>query len=237
MYRLGFFWNTVNFVDFSVIRVSQGSVATYVRCGGMSAKHCIANFLLSLSVKEFLKSVKVWQSYCTKFGGDPFLEHSVEVRGWWFNVSDVLVITEYTEANEWMNEWMNEMNISVSWADVQDREAMSRRRIPPVAADVAVVPLRTICRTYSMTSHIRILHLHVVSWICCSFQHGKVSNRLNSKTFKRLSRSLVMITEPIDDLISVTTGAHRHEQGLPFHLPRETRKLCYRKDDRAMCPI
>ena len=31
-----FFWNTVNFVDFSVIHVSQGSVATYIRCGGMS---------------------------------------------------------------------------------------------------------------------------------------------------------------------------------------------------------
>ena len=33
-----FFWNTVNFVDFPVyiIHVSQGSVATYVRCGGMS---------------------------------------------------------------------------------------------------------------------------------------------------------------------------------------------------------
>jgi len=31
-----FSWNTVNFIDFSVIRVSQGSVVTYVRCGGMS---------------------------------------------------------------------------------------------------------------------------------------------------------------------------------------------------------
>ena len=50
----------MNFVDFSVIHVSQGSVATYVRCGGKSGgKHCIANFLLSLSVKEFLKSVKI----------------------------------------------------------------------------------------------------------------------------------------------------------------------------------
>jgi len=53
------FWNTVNFVNFSVIHVSQGSVATYVRCGGMSTQRCIANFLLSLSVKEFLKSVKI----------------------------------------------------------------------------------------------------------------------------------------------------------------------------------
>ena len=47
------FWNTVNFVDFSVIRVSQGSVAAYVRCGGMSTKRCIANFQLSRLMKEF----------------------------------------------------------------------------------------------------------------------------------------------------------------------------------------
>jgi len=49
----------MNLVDFSVIHVSQGSVATYVRCGGMSTRRYIANFLLSLSVKEFLKSVKI----------------------------------------------------------------------------------------------------------------------------------------------------------------------------------
>jgi len=53
------FWNTVNFVGFSVIHVLQGSVATYVRCGAMSTPHCIANFLLNLAVKEFLKSVKI----------------------------------------------------------------------------------------------------------------------------------------------------------------------------------
>ena len=49
----------MNFVGFLVIRVLQGSVATYVRCGGMSRPHCIANFLLSLAVKEFLKSLKI----------------------------------------------------------------------------------------------------------------------------------------------------------------------------------
>jgi len=54
-----FFWKTVNFVGFSVIHVSQGSVATYVRCGGISTERCIANVQLSLSVKEFLKSVKI----------------------------------------------------------------------------------------------------------------------------------------------------------------------------------
>ena len=49
----------MNFVRFSVIQVLQGSVATYVRCGGISTSHCIANVLLSLAVKEFLKSVKI----------------------------------------------------------------------------------------------------------------------------------------------------------------------------------
>ena len=48
----------MNFFGFSVIHVSQGSVATYVMCGRMSPERCIANFLLSLPVKEVLKSVK-----------------------------------------------------------------------------------------------------------------------------------------------------------------------------------
>ena len=52
-------------------------VATYVRCGGMPTKNCIANFLLSMSVKEFLKSVKILQSYCQKFRGLDFLKHGV----------------------------------------------------------------------------------------------------------------------------------------------------------------
>ena len=49
----------MNFVGFSIVHVSQGSVATYVRCGGMTTERCIANFQLSLLVKEFLKLVKI----------------------------------------------------------------------------------------------------------------------------------------------------------------------------------
>ena len=67
----------MNFVGFSVIRVLQGSVATYVRCGGISTAHCIANFMLSLAVKEFLKSVKIRQSYGQNLGASFFLEHGV----------------------------------------------------------------------------------------------------------------------------------------------------------------
>jgi len=53
------FWNMVSFVGFSVVHVSHGSVATYVRCGEMCTWRCIANFQLSLIVKEFLKSVAI----------------------------------------------------------------------------------------------------------------------------------------------------------------------------------
>ena len=72
-----------HFVGFSVIHVSQGSVATYVRCGGMSPQFCTANFLLSLSVKEFLKSVKIWQSYChPKFWGLGIFGTRCACTGW-----------------------------------------------------------------------------------------------------------------------------------------------------------
>jgi len=104
-----------------VIHVSQGSVATYVRCDGMSTKHCIANFLLSLSVKLFLKSVKIWQSYCPKFGGFLFWGHSVDVLmvflcsswssevivgccGWCYSLHDGVDSTGWVQ---WTHHWIS----------------------------------------------------------------------------------------------------------------------------------
>jgi len=57
---------------FLVIHVSEGSVATYVRCGEMTTWCSIANFQPSLLMKEFLKLVKI--CYCPKFGGFLCLE-------------------------------------------------------------------------------------------------------------------------------------------------------------------
>ena len=42
---------------------SQGSVVTRLRCGGLFSDHIATNSLLSLTVKQFLKSVNIWQSY------------------------------------------------------------------------------------------------------------------------------------------------------------------------------
>jgi len=42
---------------------SQGSVATYARCGGMFNTHSTANLPRNLPVKKICKSVKIGQNY------------------------------------------------------------------------------------------------------------------------------------------------------------------------------
>jgi len=53
--------------QFSDSHISQGSVATYVRCGGVFRYDYVANLPLSLSAKEFRKSVNISGSYGQEF--------------------------------------------------------------------------------------------------------------------------------------------------------------------------
>jgi len=41
----------------------QGSVAAYLRCGGVADNQIKKGLLLSVRVKNFFKSVNIWQSY------------------------------------------------------------------------------------------------------------------------------------------------------------------------------
>jgi len=43
----------------SDINISQGSVATHLRCGGIVNDRCVANFQEIVTVKEFLKSANI----------------------------------------------------------------------------------------------------------------------------------------------------------------------------------
>ena len=61
---------------FADISVSQGSVATYARCGGIFDIHLTANLLGNLPVKKNCKSVKIWQNYGHESVA-PFLAHAV----------------------------------------------------------------------------------------------------------------------------------------------------------------
>jgi len=50
------------------IYISQGSVATQLRRGGIFNKHVITHFPHSVTVKEFLKSVNISPRYGQMFG-------------------------------------------------------------------------------------------------------------------------------------------------------------------------
>jgi len=49
------------------IDISQGSVATFLRCDGTFKYAFVANLQLSLAAKEFWKSVNIWRSYGQEF--------------------------------------------------------------------------------------------------------------------------------------------------------------------------
>ena len=46
--------------DFLNTDISRGSVATRLGCGGVFVYDSVTNFLLSLTVEEFGKSVNIW---------------------------------------------------------------------------------------------------------------------------------------------------------------------------------
>jgi len=46
----------------------QGTVATYLRCGGVVNSQIKKGLLLSLSVEKIFKSVNIWQSYTQESG-------------------------------------------------------------------------------------------------------------------------------------------------------------------------
>ena len=54
--------------DFLNTDISQGSVATHLVFGGVFKYSFVINFLLSLTVKEFWKSINIWWSYGQEFG-------------------------------------------------------------------------------------------------------------------------------------------------------------------------
>ena len=55
-------------VQFLETNISQGSVATPLRCAGICNECITANFLPSVTVKEIGKSIDIWQRYGQEFG-------------------------------------------------------------------------------------------------------------------------------------------------------------------------
>jgi len=60
--------------------ISQGSVVTQLRCGGIITKGFVVNLLVNLSVKEFRKSVNIWRSYGQYYSGLFFIDSQCRCR-------------------------------------------------------------------------------------------------------------------------------------------------------------
>ena len=66
-----------NIAGFPYIYISQGSVATQLRCGEIFNNHLIANWPLNWAVKEFRKSVNIREDMDNK-KAPRFLAHPVD---------------------------------------------------------------------------------------------------------------------------------------------------------------
>ena len=75
--------------DFLNIDISQGSVATRLRCGGIFKYELVANLPVSLPVKEFRKSVNIWGSYGQEFGVLFFSETQCRISNVFYEFSYV----------------------------------------------------------------------------------------------------------------------------------------------------
>jgi len=113
--------------------VSQGSVATRLRCGGQCDSHFVANFLTNSTVKKFRKSVNICQSYEQKYRG-PFFWLTVYL---YFDnnvtVKSVKKLTrcDATAADQlvMIPQWISKVKMSVIWicvSDICDQHAPSK---------------------------------------------------------------------------------------------------------------
>ena len=90
--------------DFLNTDISQGSVATHLVFGGVFKYSFVTNFLLSLTLKEFWKSVNIWWSYGQEFGvlffwDTVYINNNEEsLPSAWTPCSDVDI-----SCNKWMN--------------------------------------------------------------------------------------------------------------------------------------
>ena len=92
---------------YSDINISQGSVATHLRCGGILKYDYVAN-LLGLTVKNCWKSVNTWQSYCRSIVAS-FSGHGVQhILLWKSAIMDISVLSTivYFTADS-MCQWSN----------------------------------------------------------------------------------------------------------------------------------
>jgi len=82
--------------------ISQGSVATRLRCGGQCGSQFVANFLMNSTKEKFRKSVNICQSYGQKYRGPFFYSQCRRPVGTLFIIQtvDVVHVCRYYDSAE-----------------------------------------------------------------------------------------------------------------------------------------
>jgi len=101
-----------NYHLFSDINISQCNVAMRLRCGALVIYHFTANLSQSLTMKEFWKSVKIWQSYRHEFGGPIFFGTQCTISG--HSCKELEVVASFCTKN-----------LNVKWLDEARIEALA----------------------------------------------------------------------------------------------------------------
>ena len=105
--------------------ISPGSVATRLGCGGVYVYDFVTNYVLSLTVKEFWKSVNIWWSYGQELGVCFFwFTVYTGITSWnstylqmIYNSPNICTVTQTNEANvHKMNTYI--MNDAIDWGGI-----------------------------------------------------------------------------------------------------------------------
>ena len=89
--RLAIFWTQI---------FAQGSVATCLGCGGVFVYDFVTNFLLSLTVIKFWKSVNIWWSFGQELGVLFFFDS--RCRSYWRIAASTAATTAFYNALDWL---------------------------------------------------------------------------------------------------------------------------------------
>ena len=125
--------------QFSDIHISQGSVVTHLRCGGIFKYEFVANLPLSLSAKELWKSVIIWGSYGQEFSVLFFIDS--RCRSVYFTVHHKIALVE-TQSTD--HSWENDLlalSFLIDWLIFTTGFLMVRWQIFFVSCLVAIPKL------------------------------------------------------------------------------------------------
>ena len=129
--------------SFADVNVSQGSVATYARCGGTLNIHLTANFLRNFPVKTFWELFEIWQNYG---------HESVAPLFWPTLYVQIIVLAEIVKKIEIETAAFYKpvcVSASRSREGLQDKKLSYRRGTARCVVSIEILPTATQqCRNY-----------------------------------------------------------------------------------------